>query len=116
MIKKFDFSNPSKVCFLIAALFISFLMPYLSFDAGITEDEPQHMLHGKTLFAWYSGVSDTATQSPFDAKGTWRYLTEGNGCKPAMNIYGGFFDSINSKTIKPLHCITTNPKIYSHFT
>lgn len=89
---KFDFSNPSKILFLLWAFSISIILPYASLDAGITEDEPQHLEHGKNIYAWYTANDTTVVTSPFDEKGQWKYLNEGAASKTAINIYGGFFD------------------------
>lgn len=88
----FDFSNPAKLLFIVSAFFISFTLPYVSKDAGITEDEPQHREHGKKLYDYYTKGDKTVIESPFDEKGQWKYFTEGTTSKTAINIYGGFFD------------------------
>ncbi len=88
----FDFSNPAKLLFIVSAFVISFALPYLSKDAGITEDEPQHREHGKKLYDYYTKGDKTVIESPFDEKGQWKYFTEGTASKTAINIYGGFFD------------------------
>lgn len=91
---QFDFNNPLKLLFLLAALTVSIVLPFVSRDAGITEDEPQHLEHGKKIYAWYKGEDKTVGESPFDEKGQWKYYTEGTASKTAINIYGGFFDLI----------------------
>lgn len=88
----FDFSNPAKLLFIVSAFAISFTLPYLSKDAGITEDEPQHREHGRKLYDFYTKGDKTVIESPFDEKGQWKYFTEGTTSKTAINIYGGFFD------------------------
>lgn len=90
----FDFSNPAKLLFIVSAFVISFTLPYVSKDAGITEDEPQHREHGKKLYDYYTKGDKTVIESPFDEKGQWKYFTEGTASKTAINIYGGFFDFI----------------------
>ncbi len=91
---QFDFSNPFKLLFLLSALAVSIILPFASKDAGITEDEPQHLEHGKKICAWYTGEDKTVGESPFDAKGQWKYYSEGTASKTAINIYGGFFDLV----------------------
>ncbi len=110
---RWNFSNPYIVLFLLWAVALLFSMPYLSCDAGITEDEPQHMEHGQTLLNWYLGTDSTASVSPFDSTGTWRYVTEGNGSKPAMNAYGGFFDLL-AATVHHFLCPNTNEFTAKH--
>jgi tetratricopeptide (TPR) repeat protein len=73
-----------------------FLLPYLSNDTGVTDDERLHMEHGHRLLDYYEGVSTYAIQSPFDSTGQWLWMTEGVSSKTSINIYGGFFDLIAS--------------------
>ena len=120
---KFDFSNQYKSFFLLWAAACIVILPYMSFDAGITEDEAQHMEHGHTILDWYEGKDSTAAVSPFvklndeqvtrlhssnvqtfekgflfDSAAIWKAdpAVEGVGSKTAINIYGGLFDSFSA--------------------
>ena len=120
---KFDFSNPYKTLFFIWAAACIIIIPLMSLNAGITEDEPQHMLHGKSILAWYEGKDSTAQVSPFarltpeqmqktgpdkiktfeqgflfDSTEVWKAEPhiEDFGSKTAINIYGGLFDSFSA--------------------
>ena len=113
-------SNPCRTFFLLWAAACIIILPCMSFNAGITEDEPQHMLHGKSILAWYEGKDSTAQVSPFarltpeqmqrtgpdkiktfeqgflfDSNEVWKAEPhiEDFGSKTAINIYGGLFDS-----------------------
>jgi len=94
----FLFSNPYRTFFLLWAAACIVILPFMSFNASITEDETQHMEHGRTILAFYEGKSDTACMSPFTADGTWKAdpAVEGVGSKTAINIYGGLFDSFSA--------------------
>jgi len=118
-----DFSNPFKALFLLWAAACIVILPVMSFNAGITEDELQHMEHGNTILAWYEGKDSTASVSPFvklnaeqlskarasnlqvlekgllfDSVAIWKAdpAVEGVGSKTAINIYGGLFDSFSA--------------------
>ena len=94
----FLFSNPYRAFFILWAAACIIVLPLMSRQAGITEDELQHMEHGKTILAWYEGKSDTAKMSPFNDAGVWKAdpSVEGVGSKTAINIYGGLFDSFSA--------------------
>lgn len=49
------------------------------------------MEHGQRILDFYSGKSDSAAMSPFDAKGNWTLMNDVNS-PTAINAYGGFFD------------------------
>ena len=94
----FLFSHPYRTFFLLWAAACIIILPFMSLNAGITEDEAQHMEHGRTILAWYEGKDSTATVSPFTAHGVWKAdpAIEGVGSKTAINIYGGLFDSFSA--------------------
>ena len=93
---KSAFSNRYHLLFIIWSVACMVILPFMSKDAGITEDEPIHLEHGKTILAWYEGKDKTAVADAFDDKGQWKVVTEGNGSKSAMNIYGGLFDTLSA--------------------
>ncbi len=96
MFERLNFENPYKISFAILSLGLFFLLPILSFDAGLTDDEQLHMNHGKRILAFYEGTDSSAAQSPFDEKGNWKASVEGPYGKTYINIYGGFFDFLSS--------------------
>ena len=95
---KFDFTNPFKTLFIIWALASIVILPLMSLNAGITEDEPVFNDLGKTVVAWYEGRDKTAIQTPFDDKGQWIFVTKGDKDKAYLNIYGGLYNTIAAFT------------------
>ena len=79
-----------KILFIVWSVACLLIMPLLSLDAGITEDEREHMEHGQRLLAWYLGTDKSAGVSPFDVNGQWKIGPN------AINIYGGFFDLLSA--------------------
>lgn len=91
---KHSYEKYFRVIFYAIAVSLLLLLPYLSKDSGITDDENLHLEHGQRLLDYYEGQSTYAMQSPFDSTGKWLWLTEGVSSKTSINIYGGFFDLI----------------------
>lgn len=89
-----------KKIFLGLSVFIIFLMPILSFDAGITDDERLHCEHGVRLMNYYLGKDTVAAASPIDENGEWKYKKNPYDYAVNINIYGGFFDMISAFTYK----------------
>lgn len=84
--------QPFKLLFILWSACCIFVLPYMSREAGITEDELAHNEHGKRILAWYEGKDQTAVKSPFDDKGVYN----STDLKVGMNIYGASFDLLDS--------------------
>ncbi len=89
-----------KKTFLAISAFLLFLMPILSFDAGITDDERLHCEHGVRLMNYYLGKDTVAAASPIDEHGEWKYKKNPYDYAVNINIYGGFFDMVCAFTYK----------------
>ena len=89
-----------KKVFLGLSVFLLFLMPILSFDAGITDDERLHTEHGVRLMNYYLGSDTVAAASPIDEHGEWKYKKNPYDYAVNINIYGGFFDMVSAFTYK----------------
>jgi tetratricopeptide (TPR) repeat protein len=85
-----------KKAFLITTLFLLFLMPILSFDAGITDDERLHTEHGVRLMNYYLGKDTMAATNPIDKYGEWKYKKNPYDYAVNINLYGGFFDMVSA--------------------
>lgn len=99
-----DTITAGRKIFFISSLVIAVLMPVLSFDFGITEDEQMHNQHGKSILQYFLGTSDKAARSPLDSEGrvSYSYDDNGNDISGALNIYGGTFDLICAFVIRYL--------------
>ncbi|MGD0711493.1 MAG: tetratricopeptide repeat protein [Bacteroidales bacterium] len=86
--------------FWIVALFIGILMPVLSFDYGVIEDDGLHDAHGKVLLNYFMGKDSLASQGLFNEKGELPKIidiSDERNHMRQMNIdYGGFFDLITA--------------------
>ena len=87
-------TNIYKKVFLALSAFLLFLMPILSFDAGLTDDERLHCEHGVRLMNYYLGKDTMAAASPIDENGEWKYKKDPSNEVVNINIYGGFFDMV----------------------
>jgi tetratricopeptide (TPR) repeat protein len=87
-------TSRSEIAFLALALAAALLLPLLSFDFGISEDERLHDRHGRDILDWFLGASDRAVRQPLDTQGRleFAYDAESRDLSGALNIYGGFFD------------------------
>lgn len=81
--------DPFKVVFIIWSVLSLFIIPYMSRNASITEDEFEHRDHGHRLLDYYEGRSNAAIKSPVDSLGNMTVKTDLNS---ALNVFGGFFD------------------------
>ena len=86
--------NFYKTLFLICAGLALIIMPILSFDSGITDDERLHEEHGIRIKNYYLHGDTLATTTPFDQEGNWRIKNEPFNYVALLNIYGGFFDYV----------------------
>ncbi|PKV49792.1 tetratricopeptide repeat protein [Aquimarina sp. MAR_2010_214] len=83
--------------FIILAIMIGFLMPFLSFDYGITEDARLHNEHGKRILDYFKGLDDTAALSPIDENGALINISTSElNQKRGMNGFGGVFDLLSN--------------------
>jgi Flp pilus assembly protein TadD len=78
--------------FLALAAFLLFLIPILSFDSGITDDDCIENEHGVRMMNYYLGRDTAAISSPIDEHGEWILKTRPDDYAANKNIYGGFFD------------------------
>jgi len=87
-------ARPAKLAFLVLAAAAALILPPLSFDFGISEDERLHDRHGQDILDWFLGVSDRAARHPLDAAGRLEFVYDADArdLSGALNIYGGFFD------------------------
>jgi tetratricopeptide (TPR) repeat protein len=81
-----------KTLFLALSALLLILMPVLSFDAGITDDEGIENEHGVRMMNYYLGRDTSAASSPVDSNGEWILQTRPFDYAANKNIYGGFFD------------------------
>ena len=93
-------TNIYKKVFLALSVFLLFLMPILSFDAGITDDERLHCEHGVRLMNYYLGNDTMAADNPIDEHGEWKYNKDPGNFAVNINIYGGFFDMVSAFAYK----------------
>lgn len=83
--------------FIILAIIVGLLMPFLSFDYGITEDARLHNEHGKRILDYFKGVDDTAGLSPIDQNGALINISTSElNQKKGMNGFGGVFDLLSN--------------------
>ncbi len=86
-----------KQSFVVLALIVGLLMPYLSLDYGIIEDARCHKEHGERLLEYFKGDDNLAAQSPLNNDGTYIYVNKSLEHEHrGMNGFGGFFDLISS--------------------
>ena len=89
-------SNPRndlyRKIFLILSGFLLFLLPILSFDSGIIDDDVIENEHGIRMMNYYLGKDTIAASSPIDEYGEWILKTRPYDYAVNKNIYGGFFD------------------------
>jgi len=82
-----------KSVFILLSIILGLLMPYLSFDYGITEDARLHHEHGKRLLDYFKGLDGTAKLSPLDDSGKLINVSISQfNQNMGMNAFGGFFD------------------------
>jgi hypothetical protein len=86
--------------FVALAALVFVLLPVLSLDFGVTEDEPLHHHHGQSILDYFLGRSDAALRSPLDGDGrlTFAYDRQSRDLTGALNIYGGVFDLLCAAT------------------
>ncbi len=92
---KFNFSPKInyRTAFVVLAVIIGLLMPFLSFDYGITEDTRFHNDHGKRILNYFKGVDNSATLSPINEEGKYINISDSDlDLIKGMNGFGGFFD------------------------
>lgn len=85
-------ANPYKSAFMGCSILLLLMLPILSFDAGLTDDERVHNEHGIRMLDHYLHGDTMALTNPIDPHGDWRYKTEPENFPVFMNVYGGFFD------------------------
>ncbi len=96
-----------KIAFIVLSVIVAILIPYLSFDYGITEDEQAHCQHGKSILDYFTGKNNIAARSPIDSTGKLQIISfddNMNDISGEMNIYGGTFD---------LLCAIANEYVFS---
>lgn len=82
-----------KNIFIVLALLIAFLLPFLSFDYGITEDTKFHNDHGQRILNYFKGIEKSAAYSPIDENGNYINISDSKEhLVRGMNGFGGFFD------------------------
>ncbi len=96
---KFQFklnSTSYKWMFIILSIVIFIIMTSISFDYGISNDEPMHDVHGKLILKYFQGKDSIASMSPIDNDGglikTFSPVVDDK--IQGMNFFGGFFDFV----------------------
>lgn len=93
MFQKFVSTQLSFKLFLLWAIVVSFVLPYASTSAGITEDEVNSRAMGERVYAWYFEKDTSAAMSPVDSNGKWFDVTfDEHGRQIGLNVYGSFFN------------------------
>ncbi|WP_106794934.1 tetratricopeptide repeat protein [Aquimarina sp. Aq78] len=91
--QKFTYRNG----FILAAVLIGFMMTFLSFDYGITEDTRFHNDHGKRILNYFKGIDDSAALSPINDEGKYINISDSElHLIRGMNGFGGFFDLVSN--------------------
>ena len=90
-----------KKIFWILAVFMGILMPILSFDYGVVEDDQNHNRHGKILLDYYTGKDSLslATQCVDWEKGEQNiedFTSLIHLIRIENSFYGGFFDLLTN--------------------
>ncbi|WP_322289836.1 hypothetical protein [Aquimarina sp. 2201CG5-10] len=97
MKSRLSFQVNYKNGFIILAVIVGFLMPFLSVDYSQTEDQRFHQEHGKRLLDYYKGISDVSLYSPLDDQGNFVDVVQSvENEHRGMNIFGGFFDLLSN--------------------
>ncbi|WP_299314514.1 hypothetical protein [uncultured Aquimarina sp.] len=97
MTLKLPFEMTYKKGFIILAILVGFLMPYLSLDFGVHEDSRYHQEHGERLLDYFKGVDDRASHSPINEEGNFVDVNKGIDYEHrGMNGFGGFFDLLSN--------------------
>ena len=78
--------------FWLLSIILLFIIPILSFDSGITDDDGIENEHGVHMMNYYLGKDTSAISSPIDEQGEWILKTRPYDYAANKNIYGGFFD------------------------
>ena len=84
--------NFYKTIFLILSALTFIVLPILSFDAGLTDDERLHCDHGTRLMNYYIAHDTMAGANPIDANGEWRHVKEPDNWAVNINLQGGDYD------------------------
>lgn len=88
--------NFYKSLLLILCGIMLLVLPILSRDAGITDDERLHLEHGDRIARFYFDGDRIAASNPFNAQGIWAIDENPYDYPRLMNVYGGFFDLVTS--------------------
>lgn len=87
----FSQTNSRKIFWIIAGI-TAVLMPLLSFDYGISEDDALHNAHGKIILDYFTSQDSPASLSPLT--NNCKLLPPGSS--RSMNIFGGCFDLLST--------------------
>jgi Tfp pilus assembly protein PilF len=88
--------NMWKTIFLFIVSAMTLVLPILSQDAGVTEDERLHCEHGQRMLHYYMGTDSTAGISPILSDGQWQYSSDSVQATKSINVYGGAFDLLGA--------------------
>lgn len=90
--RSFNGGDPSyyRLLFVIVTVSLFFLMPWLSFDFGITGDEEVQKIYGEKILAYFE--TDGEDKSALDYKNLYYYGGLFDYCAAWLNKYVGGFD------------------------